>query len=848
SGAISSEQLQDCLEYQKRSTVLRCPQCNTNYRIGSWDPSRKYLCKKPGCGAQLGGSSSSNVTQVATAPQSSITARELLSGLPDDVREAAKTPANWVGKYLLVTELGRGGMGVVYRAFDTKLKRHVAIKFLFGDSTKSQSEGSAEVERFFQEAQISAQLVHPNIPQIFEIAENEGRHMIVMELIEGGPASCGKRLPLKKALFIMHEVARAIDYAHSLKFVHRDIKPSNILLDKGGKAYIMDFGLAKSQTVSKKLTISGSVVGTPSYMPPEQALGRLREIDARSDVYSLGATLYELITGRAPFTARTPVEVLQRVIDSEPPPMSSIVHGLSRDVETVCAKAMEKEKGRRYASAAEFADELKRLMDGQHVLAEPPSFATLLVRKAKKNKPVVTVGMVAAVALVVFLAWLLVVKRHAAEQERTSAVDLQKMDAEREREAQARKSAEDEKARIAAEQEAAKKARTDAQRDFDAGAKKLEEARLDFYRPGANLAKTAVRIREAIDHFAQAITICPKYHEAFHQRGRAHLWLFEYEAARKDFDDAVGIVLDFAIALLDRGKLQLAEYIEMTDPTSWYEETDDTGPARQKLKGALADFEAARKAGMAEVETELAGAYAAYARGDYAETEAISGRVLSLDESREEALKLRADARFWGALEASKTSLDAGRKSYEDAIADYTAAIEMRANYVEAYKMRGVARFEIARIEAHLGNKEKSATEIEAGRVDMEKAIAVQPDYEPALTALGIYWMRMNDADKAYDLADRAVQSRPKSFLALNLRGHIKGYKNDFSGAVDDFNHALAENPKYLPAKFNRGAVQLKWGKYSEALEDFEECKRLSPRTIKNLDEYIEAARQRVGK
>ncbi len=254
-GAVSQAHLDECLKFQLQSTIMRCNRCGTDYRVGNFDPAHSYLCRKAGCGAKLESPSFAIRTRKAASVAPS-GRTDVLADAPEDVRAAAKIPGNWLDKYLLISELGRGGMGVVYRAYDTKLKRFVAAKFLFADSSKPQAEAKAELERFTQEAQIAAQLVHPNIPQIFEIGEVEGRHLIAMELVDGAPC-VGKRLPLKKALATMLDISRAIDYAHSKNVVHRDIKPSNIIVDKAGKPYIMDFGLAKSTTVSKKLTVSG---------------------------------------------------------------------------------------------------------------------------------------------------------------------------------------------------------------------------------------------------------------------------------------------------------------------------------------------------------------------------------------------------------------------------------------------------------------------------------------------------------------------------------------------------------------------------------------------------------------
>jgi Tfp pilus assembly protein PilF len=299
-------------------------------------------------------------------------------------------------RYEIVEEIKRGGMGVVYRAWDPHLGREVALKVLLEDS-------DAEARRrFLREAQLAAQLHHPNIVPVYDTGECMGQVYLAMLLIEGTTLDKAG-LDLKGSLAAMRDVAGAIDYAHQRGVVHRDIKPSNLMIDRGSRVYVTDFGLARKTEAAAGLTLPGAILGTPAYMAPEQAQGLVA--DARSDVYSLGATLYELVTGRAPFAAGDPVLILQYVAWTDPPPLRSHRRDLPRDVETIVAKAMERDPSRRYASARAMAEDLGRFLDGEPILARPPGIAYRVRRFLGRHRWLLPASSVAGAAALAF--WLL---------------------------------------------------------------------------------------------------------------------------------------------------------------------------------------------------------------------------------------------------------------------------------------------------------------------------------------------------------------------------------------------------------------------------------------------------------
>jgi serine/threonine protein kinase/tetratricopeptide (TPR) repeat protein/WD40 repeat protein len=286
--------------------------------------------------------------------------------------------------YDILEEIGRGGMGIVYKTRQRHLNRPVAIKMVL-------LEASAKPEilvRFHQEAELAARLLHPNIVQVHEIRHQEQNSFLVMELVEGSSLSrkCDKRpQPAMEAARLVEVLARAIEYAHRKGVLHRDLKPSNILLTADGVAKIADFGLATCIGLETGLTATGSLLGTPEYMAPEQANQRQRQIGPATDVYGLGAILYELLTGRPPITGTDLMDVLVRLREEEVISLRRLQPSVPRDLETVCLKCLQKDPRQRYPSAEALADDLLRFLNGKPTLARPVSMPERAWRWSKRN-------------------------------------------------------------------------------------------------------------------------------------------------------------------------------------------------------------------------------------------------------------------------------------------------------------------------------------------------------------------------------------------------------------------------------------------------------------------------------
>lgn len=342
------------------------------------------------------------------APKSSSLAPEQQAKDVSAGQHSAFPPqSQFIDEYELLDEVGRGSMGVIYRAKHSELDRTVALKMILdsGDQTELSR------KRFANEAKAAASLDHPGIVPVYDVGSHDGRPYFTMAYVGGTSLAAllaTGPLAAKRSAEIALQIAHAAAHAHQHGIIHRDLKPANVLIDEQGMPHVTDFGVSKSLTANCDLTSNGEVVGTPHYMPPEQAGGRSGEIQAASDVYSIGAILYAMLTGRPPFQAATPIEVISQVLTQDPVPTTALNPSVPIDLEIITLKCLSKSIRDRYTDADSLSDDLQRYLRGEPILAKPPGLIRRLLFLVRRHVVWASVSGTAAMALVLLttvVAW-----------------------------------------------------------------------------------------------------------------------------------------------------------------------------------------------------------------------------------------------------------------------------------------------------------------------------------------------------------------------------------------------------------------------------------------------------------
>ena len=439
-------------------------------------------------------------TVAPSVPSDSVTADNAATA--PNVPPSLGTRIRYLGDYELVEEIARGGMGVVYKARQLSLNRVVALKMILSGQFAS----AADVQRFQTEAEAAANLDHPNIVPIYEVGEFEGQHYFSMKLIEGtslAQAVVSDQWPVagkdrsEKSARLLADAARAVHHAHQRGILHRDLKPGNILLDDKGQPHVTDFGVAKRVEGDSGQTRTGAIVGTPSYMAPEQARAE-KGLTTAADVYSLGAILYEMLTGRPPFRAESPLQTIMLVMEQEPASVRSIQPKIDRDLETICLKCLEKDPARRYGSAEALADDLEHWLVGEPIVARPMGMPERVWRWCRRHPELAaTIGIIAMAVIGVS-----VIARYVDRRERamTAFMAEQKLDNLKEQQRAEQRERDKDRQRLRdslIEQARAERSAGQRERSLDALRKAAEirkddalrlEASATIQRPGLRLA------------------------------------------------------------------------------------------------------------------------------------------------------------------------------------------------------------------------------------------------------------------------------------------------------------------------------------------------------------------------
>lgn len=825
----------------------------------------------------------------ATLPCDVLSEPTILVGDPARPLTPARPPSpssltGKFGKFEILGELGRGAMGTVYRAFEPVLHRVVALKVLHGSHAAS----SSAVQRFQKEAMTAAKLNHPGIVRIHEVGVVENHHFMSMDLIEGKSLSqliSEKALPLDGYLRILKRVAEAVDYAHRRGVIHRDLKPSNVLVDAQGNPYISDFGLAREVASSTRLTLSGTTLGTPPYMPPEQALGETNRVDQRSDVYSLGAMLYEILTGSPPFTGGTPFDIIVRVISEAPEPPRKKFPQVPRPVETICLKAIEKDPEHRYQTAAALALDVERVLRGEPIQAKPVSILTRSARAVMRNRLVTAISAVGVAVLLAVGTWAL--HKHAEIARETDRLESErkKLEAEaaRVRLEQKRRA----EARKVADQFLAQAAATRGEIALDLATKAVEAdpGYAEAYLQRARVLETLSRFDLVIADLSKAIEINPLCVPAYLRRAWVYDdYLYDKENASADYARVVELCPDNDIGYLARAKFNIVgkNYGEAeVDCNKAIQLNPNNGLAyatrafarwlSDQPKKALDDYKTALKldpeavrAYLTQTLLSLSGrkpstALLEMTRGIQADPESRLAKlanqafVSALEEQWLVTLKCinqivsENPEAYWGRLARGAAYMNA--RMYPMALADFNWCVQKDPTLSEGYSLRGYVRYQQGQYAQAIADYDKAVSleptdEIsrnmrgwclarlgrkEEALADFDKSLSIAPRSPRVRLERGEFFEQTGDPQRALEEYAKATELSP-----ADPRGYIKRARvflalKRLREAEAEFEKALALDPEDPVTWEGRARAYYDNGKYEKAIEDFTQCLKLSP-------------------
>jgi eukaryotic-like serine/threonine-protein kinase len=725
----------------------------------------------------------------------------------DDGGEAERAPPVVSERYEMIGLLGTGGMAEVYRARDRQLDRMVALKFIAGADPNLRM-------RFLREARAQARIDHPNVCRVYEVGELAGRAYLALQLVDGEPLHrAAARMSLDDKVWVMRAVALAIHEAHRLGIVHRDVKPSNVMVDRteDGRWFpvVMDFGLARQGSSDARLTASGAPLGTPAYMSPEQARGESASIDRRSDVYGLGATLYELLTGRPPFFSESVAVALAQVIHDEPLAPSRVSRSVPRDLETIALGCLAKDPAQRYPSARALADDLGRYLDGEPIVGRRPSLWQRLRRRARRQRAVVAVAassavIIAIVAALGVRAWLIARGEQARTAERTRLAEQLGRDA----------------------------------KEMELSLRSAYQLPMHDTRPEREATRARLRAIAATRHDLGALGDAA-IHNAL---GRGHLALSEWQEAADELARAADAGLQAPGLHLARGRALGELYHSQVDDAR--RSGDKAWLARRRgeleqqyLAPALAELDRARAAGESG---GLLEAQLALYRGEFAAAEQRARAAGERAEWVFEATRLAATAAHSAATAAfDRGDYAAARPGLEHAAALYAEAGEVARSDAEVHEAAAQTELLRAELEFRQGRSPREPLDRALGAVD--RALRADPDRASAYTTRAyalLRWVRTPalrgpDDREMYERmvqdAGRAVELDPLHARAWDALGNalVARGRDEFAHggdgpaswrrALEAFGRAIAIEPDDPWANNDAGTAH-RW--LGESLED----------------------------
>jgi len=781
---ITRAQFAEIITSQGKS-LFECPKCKSFASLPTSVSMAQALC--PSCRQML----------------SVVDGTEKRSG---DTTMFFKVPLARLGKFEIVGEIARGAMGIVFKAHDASLDRTVALKVL-----KEGDAGPEFLKRLHREASLAAKLRHPNIVPIYEVGQCEGLHYLCMDFIEGCDLARyveTKKLDRRAVLSMIETVARAVHYAHTKGVIHRDLKPSNILVNEQGVPFLTDFGLAKSLDDAAWMTKEGAAVGTPLYMPPEQVLGQLDRIDQRSDVYSLGVLLYDLLVGRPPFTGVTTLEIYQKILSDDPVRPASLAH-IPPDLEAIVLKAMEKDRDLRYATAEDLAFDLGRFLAGEPVMASRSTAARRFLRKVQKHSwRIGSIALTLAGALIVLFGVRAMEHSstvHALESEASRLYDAQKFEEARsayaklldvdprhvianQRIGELRRRIDEERASasrrlqddaIARDREAKAKRQQAAKPYYDAGFRKVEEAAMLMHQPEFSPRALESRYEEASHDFTSAIERDPDYADAYFLRGRCAIDLGRVSAAAKDFTRAIELSPGNPSAYLERGKIHFIRAISLSNFKGRQEEgrivfeSDGASPAAaEEKRKAAADFQKAIDVSQRRDDRALMSAFMALADGDSAAAVRHFTTSIAENEANPDAYYGRGFAHLL------MGDFDLALRFFQD-------AVRLKPNLYNALSLSGLASYALGKLD----DAEKY----------LRRALAAGND-RLAMNNLAILYHGQRRYDEAIAVYDAMMRQEPDDVRVAMARASALFEKGDLEKATAAVETILARFPKNVDA------------------------------------------------